>query len=397
MNSEKQQINNVLKIGVLSVLTYFAGYYIRSILSVITPQLLLTGEYTKEYIGLLSSLFFLFYAIGQLINGFIGDIIKPKYMLLTGMSIAGIVQIIFPLASIGALQIICFSLFGFGLSMMRGPLVKTISENMDLKYSRLFCMGLSISTFLGPLATSVLALIFEWKMLFFVAGVITLLVAVLCFLILTRFEKKGYIRQNELKQSKKFALFDVFKLKNFLFFMSIAAITEICNTSIAFWIPTYLTEHLKINASASTLIFSAMSLLKAVCPFLCLAILRLFKNNDVKMVRTLYVPAGLLFVVMFFVKIPFINILAFLVAIMLTSIIGSDMWSSYIPSLGKTGMVSTANGVLDFTGYAFTSLSNIIFASLMTSLGWNAVILTWASLMLLGFTFTLFVKNSKSE
>ena len=40
---------------------------------------MLENGYTEEYIGKASSLYFIAYAIGQLINGAIGDKVKAKY------------------------------------------------------------------------------------------------------------------------------------------------------------------------------------------------------------------------------------------------------------------------------------------------------------------------------
>ena len=61
------------KISGICVITYFFSYVLRNVLSVATPAMIKEDFFTKEYIGLLSSAYFIFYAVGQLINGFIGD------------------------------------------------------------------------------------------------------------------------------------------------------------------------------------------------------------------------------------------------------------------------------------------------------------------------------------
>ena len=76
-------------LGTLCSLAYFSVYIARNALSAATPQMLAAG-YTEAYIGSVSSLFFVFYAIGQLINGWIGDHIKAKWMISGGLIFAAI-------------------------------------------------------------------------------------------------------------------------------------------------------------------------------------------------------------------------------------------------------------------------------------------------------------------
>lgn len=64
-------------------------YFVRNILSVDTPDMIKAG-YETEYIGLISTVFIVAYAVGQLVNGIIGDRVKSKYMICIGLLTAGI-------------------------------------------------------------------------------------------------------------------------------------------------------------------------------------------------------------------------------------------------------------------------------------------------------------------
>ena len=76
-----KRAKEALFIGLLCSISYLAVYVARNVLSTVTPQMVEGGEFTKEYIGEISSLFFIFYALGQLLNGFLGDKIKARYMI----------------------------------------------------------------------------------------------------------------------------------------------------------------------------------------------------------------------------------------------------------------------------------------------------------------------------
>ena len=61
----------------LCSVSYFAVYIARNILDDVTPQMLADGH-TKKFVGKISSLYCVAYAVGQLINGAIGDKSKPN-------------------------------------------------------------------------------------------------------------------------------------------------------------------------------------------------------------------------------------------------------------------------------------------------------------------------------
>ena len=87
------KVKNAILIGALCGVSYFAVYVARNILGAVSPQMLASG-FIEKYIGTASSVFFIVYAIGQLINGFIGDKIKARYMMSFGLVLAGICNIV---------------------------------------------------------------------------------------------------------------------------------------------------------------------------------------------------------------------------------------------------------------------------------------------------------------
>ena len=70
-----QKARHAILIGTLCSVSYFAIYNARNSLSAVTPQMVENG-FSEAYIGAISSLYFVFYAVGQLVNGLIGDHIK---------------------------------------------------------------------------------------------------------------------------------------------------------------------------------------------------------------------------------------------------------------------------------------------------------------------------------
>ena len=78
-NSKKNSSAKIaFLVGIVCIGTYIVNYYLRNMLSVATPELLLGDVFTKESIAVLSSTYMVFYAGGQLVNGFLGDMLSPK-------------------------------------------------------------------------------------------------------------------------------------------------------------------------------------------------------------------------------------------------------------------------------------------------------------------------------
>jgi hypothetical protein len=52
--------------------------------------------------------------------------------------------------------------------------------------------------------------------------------------------------------------------------------------------------------------------------------------------------------------------------------------------LAKSGKVSSANGVIDASGYFLASVANAIFSGFMGKLGWKGIITIWWLIMFSG-------------
>ena len=382
-------------IGIICIATYMINYYLRNLLSVMTPALLETGKYTEAHIGLLSSTYMVLYAAGQLVNGILGDRLSPKKMVLIGIITASLATVAFPVTPYPAIQFIYFAALGFGLSMVRGPLMKIISENTEPNQARTICVFFSFASFAGPLIASLFAMASNWVWGYLIAGIIAVSVAVAAFIGLNTLEHKGVITYRSSKGEGFGALVSVFKIEKFGFYMVIACLVEIAGASVSFWIPTYLTDALAFPKDTANFIFSGISTCRSFMPFVALAIFRAIKEKDIPMMRVTFCIAAIMFACMLFAPNRYVSILFLLLALMAMSCTSALLWSIYIPSLGKTGKVSSVNGILDCTGYIAAALANLLFANVMANVGWNTVFLLWSSIGIIGIVSTLFVKNSK--
>lgn len=383
-------------VGTTCIFTYIVNYYLRHILNVLTPALLLTGDFTVEHIANLSSTYMLLYAAGQLVNGFMGDMFLPKNMVSIGLFVSGVSLFVFPFIELEMLQIICFAVFGFGLSMLRGPLMKIISENTRPNHARLICVFFSFSSFVGPLVASIFALIKGWNLAFILAGAVAVVFGILAYIVFSVMEAKGLISYIKAEAKGLPSVIAVFKIKNIAFYIIVACLVEISAASISQWLTTFLTVPLGFSKESANFLYSGISICRSFMPFVALIIFRAIKEKDIPMMRVTFSVAAVMFALLIVAPNRWMSIAFLAVALMSMSCTSALLWSIYIPSLGKTGRVSSVNGVIDCIGYIAAAGANLLFANVMSNIGWNTVYILWASIGAIGLGTTfIFKKKSK--
>lgn len=390
-----KEIKKATVIGTTCIFTYIVNYYLRHILSVLTPTLLLSGNFSVEHIANLSSTYMLLYAAGQLVNGFLGDFFSPKNMISIGLFVSGGSFMVFPFVEGEILQIICFACFGFGLSMLRGPLMKIISENTCSNHARLICVFFSFSSFVGPLVASAFALISGWNLVFIIAGAVAVVLGFFAHIVFSVMEAKGFISYIKTEVKGMSSILAVFKIENIAFYIIIACLVEISAASISQWLTTFLTVPLGFSKESANLLYSGISICRSFMPFIALAIFRAIKEKDIPMMRVTFFITTVMFALLIVSPNKWMSIAFLAVALMSMSCTSALLWSIYIPSLGKTGRVSSVNGVIDCIGYIAAAVANLLFANVMSNVGWNTVYILWASIGAIGLGTTFVFKKKE--
>ena len=395
-----KQAKNAILIGTMCSFAYFAVYISRNMLGSITPAMVAAG-YTEEYIGKISSFYLVFYAIGQLINGALGDKIKAKWMVCMGLLGAGIMTFIFlsnvatPMAAM-----ISYGCAGFFLSMIYGPMTKMISENTELIYATRCSLGYTFASFLGSPSAGLLAATFVWQSALGVSSAALIIMSVICFIYFSFLERKKIITYGQFKKEKSEKSSGSFKVlfkRGIIKFSIISIITGVVRTSVVFWLPTYINQYLGFTTKNSTLIYSVATFVISFTAFINIFVYERMGRNMNKNLVVMFTSSAIFFTLTFFVKIPYVNIVCLVLAIMSSNGAASTLWSIYCPSLKDTGMVSSATGYLDFLSYTAAAVANIVFANAATSIGWGNLILVWLGIIICGVALCLPYKRKKAD
>ena len=395
----KREAKNAIYLALVCFISYLAVYFLRNVLSTVTPQMIEGGDFTAEHIGTLSSVFFICYAVGQLINGIIGDKIKAKYMMSIGLLMSGLFNIAFIFVTASEIAtIVAYGLVGFFSSMIYGPMTKVVSENVNLNYAHRCSLGYTFASFFGSPLAGMCAMFMTWGALFALSGVLLMMVALLVFVIFCVFEKKGIVTYGKYDKPKeqRGGVKILFK-HQIVKYTLISVITGVVRTSVVFWLPTYIYQYLGYSEGNSAGIFTAATIFISLATFVGMFLYEVLRRDMDVAVFVQFAAATVCFIALYFVRQPILNIVLIVLGIIMSNGAATILWSYYCPDLRDTGMVSTATGFLDFMSYIAAAIANAVFPGAVDVIGWSGLILVWAALVAFGVLICIPFKWNKAK
>ncbi len=393
-----EKAKHAIWIGSLCSVSYLAVYIARNVLGAVTPSMV-EGGLTEEYIGQVSALFFGFYAVGQLINGCIGDRVKAKYMISLGLLLAGISNIVFSLVIDNPTAApLAYGMTGFFLAMIYGPMTKVVAENTEPIHATRCSLGYTFASFFGSPVAGILASFMAWQSVFAVSSAALCVMAVVCFFCFVMLERRGVVKYGQYRlktrdDTGKDASFGerlhVLIKRDIIRFSLISILTGIVRTSVVFWLTTYISQYLGFGAKRAAGMFTVATFAISFTTFIVVFIYERLGYNMNRTILLMFSCSLLFFIAVYFVSHPIVNLVLIVLAIMASNGAATMLWSRYCPSLRDTGMVSGATGFLDFLSYMAAATANVLFANAVSSIGWKNLILVWTALVACGVIVSL--------
>ncbi len=382
---------NALFLGTLCSISYLAVYIARNILGAVTPKMT-ADSFSLDYIGDITAVYLLAYAIGQLINGSIGDWIKAKYMISVGLLSAGLANFVFvQIAEYPGVAMIAYAWTGFSLSMIYGPMTKMVAESTDLIYATRCSVGYTFASFFGSPAAGLIATFLSWQATFNVSSGILVLMALVCFLFFTLFEKKGIVKYGTSAKDGDRPKKDYKGLlkRSILKFAGISILTGIIRTAFVSFLSTYFYDSLHYSENESASLFSVATLIISFTTFIAIFVYERLGRNMHISALLFFAVSAVFFCLTCFVPHPIANIAMLVIAIMASNAAATMLWSVYCPSLRDTGLVSGITGFLDFLSYSSAALASLLLSRLIGVIEWRWILLIMVGLMTLGVILCL--------
>ncbi len=398
-----------IKIGSLCFLAYLAVYIAKNILGTVTPAMMKSG-FTDSAIHTAKAVYFYTYAVGQLINGAIGDKIKAKYMMSFGLAFAGISNFAFSeicansdvLGVVPVAAYVAYACTGFFLAMIYGPMTKVVSENTEMPYTTRCSLGYTIASYLGSPAAGIFAAIWasSWNTAFTASSIALVVMAAVVFFFFSLFEKKGLIVYGRFKAKKKSEggkgkIKQLFE-RQIVKFAIIAMITGTIRTTLVTNLSEYFSTRLNFSSTAAPLAFSLATLGIASSSFIVIFLYEKLGHDLDKTLLIMFTSAAIFFTLTYFVTFsPYVNIVLIVLSIMSSNGAATMLWSRYCPSLRDTGIVSGVTGFLDFLSYIAAGTMDLVTPHIVHSVAWDGMMLVCLAFMLVGIGISLPWKTFK--
>lgn len=367
----------------LLTLVYFSGYLTRTNFQNIMVAVQTDTGHNADLLGIVVSCLFFSYAIGQIVNGRLGDKIKPQSMIMCGLTSSAIINLIFPFCA-GSVPVMCvlWGVNGFVQAMLWPPMIQIMVRAMSAdEYTEnvpLLTIGSSAAKVAIVVLAPVILLFLNWRAIFFICAVFALGVAALFFTNRNRFALAPLPNASDKKKG-----FSLPRKAVFPIVMIFAAIVlhGALRDSLDTWMPNYLKAEFSFDDKLAILCKVFLTVFGVLAIFLCKIIFRKFFKNEVTCAVWLFgvaTAAALVLFALFGMKNVPVTITTMTLVYGIQSGINL-MLISYVPKrFSAYGNISTITGLLDAFAYAGSAISMFGITSVVKGGGgWRAATLTW--------------------
>lgn len=385
--------NKYSKKGIVALcsLVYFVSYFSRKDFAAVMEAMISEQVIEKAAAGLALTMLFIFYGVGQLISGYLGDRIKPSHLIAFGLTVTAACNLALPLISSNAATVILWGINGFAQAMLWPPIVKILS--LYLNHEQYVSANLIVTT-AAHIATILLYLyaplclrIMTWRAVFFTSSIIAILALLIFIFALSYILPKTAEKKNELKQigeKSDESIFKIFKKTGILPILVCIIACGFLRDGIESWLPTLYSEAFNRDASESILV-SVILPIFSIASITAIKIVHKIKifNNEASFSAILFAFSTAIAIPLAFI----ININAVwarFTALLLTALICSAMHGinflliSCVPGrFARFGKASTASGLTNSCVYVGAATATYGIALISDSLGWSATIIGW--------------------
>lgn len=369
------------RVSVLTVCwcTYVLTYLCRVNFSSAMEKLITGLNTTPELLGRIGSCFFLFYAVGQLVNGLIGDRISPYKMVMLALMSTSLINLCVSRSRAIEVVWILWSLNGFFQSMIWGPLMRILAQSYSQDKNTMVSSTMSTSMVAGFLLSWVifgrLFIGCSWKVYFLIPSAL----AIGMFLY-WKIKFSADRAEIDLKSSS----LSLQSLKEALIHKQLWVIVLVCfgmglmKESLSLWAPLLMTDMLHMDVQDSFLYISIIP----VANFGGIILSRFLMDcmKDVKKVLFIQFAAASICSVILFLGYKNLKVIAvLLMAIVSGMMYGSNsILLSYIPiSFRKYNIVSSLVGCFDFTSYLGAAVSSLILGISISNQQYERIFFLW--------------------
>lgn len=362
---------------------YFTSYLTRKNYDAVLVDIIGSIDAAARTAGLVSTAAFITYGIGQLISGFIGDHIKPRTLIIVGMSATAACNLLMPLMTSITPMIVLWGINGFAQALFWPPLVRMMAVNLDTEHYNRACVWVSVAANIATISVYLLASLCtaaaSWKALFVIGAIGAVLMIVIWQIFAPKNDFGAPQKKEAAADVKAPSLLGSRTVVILLVLLATAIILQgILRDGVATWMPTLIADTFRLDSSVSILSGIVLPIFSMLSYNVANAIERRV-NNELTTSALLFgiaTVSSLILIPILNVN-PFISI--FLVAVTTGCMHGINlMLITRIPRyFDKYNKISFVSGLLNAFTYVGSGAATYLFAVLEENFGWSGTIVSW--------------------
>lgn len=358
--------------------------------------------WTTSQLGIITGIFFWVYAVGQVINGRLSDILGSKKLIVSASVLTGVINIIIGFQNNLTVIAILWGINGIFQSVIWTPGVAALNNwwpGNKLGFATGFAhafngLGQGVCALVVSLAFYIIPE-YGWKSAFWIPAILPI-IAVIPFMIFakqqpeeiglrpyTEIDEQKAKREEELKKIKNqrgkiYPYMFLLKMPAFLTWLIMAFFIGIVRYGLLTWIPYYYVDNygetITSSLSSTFIVPLGMAVGTLVIPWLT----DIFCPDNRFMAVIFSGVAATVIVVLFFMVEPGIvaKFLLFFAGFFIYAMNGL-MWT-FASDVGGRIFSGTASGLLNFASYLGAGCQSAFFGFVLARSNWNSVFLTMA-------------------
>ena len=385
---KKQASRLILLCSIIYCISYITRINYKAVLlSMITD----TG-FSKSQLSIALAGLFVAYGIGQLISGYFGDRIQPKYLIAGGLVTTIAMNLLIPVCSSSyILMTLVWTINGLAQAFMWPPLVKLMADKMNMEdYTRgtvRVNWGASIGTIIVYLGSAALVAWIAWQSVFFASALLAVIGLIAWWFLCPTIDLKPAVKDETAAPAPKRPLILMICLLGAIVMMGIL------RDGVDTFMPVYIDEKYHLGDAISILAGVAMPVFALISQQLAGILFNKVFKDAIRSAFFIFIFGTLAAVALYFVNTLGGNVIlsVFLLAMLTGCMHGVNMNLICIlpPILAGNGKVSAVSGLLNSFTYVGSAISMYVIPLIADKTDWSVTILMWIGFATVGTLLNL--------
>ena len=362
--------------------TYGLLYLGRVNVSVVLPLLAVEFDVSRAEIGILGTVFFWTYGLGNFINGQLGSQVNPVRLVALGLLVTALVNLAVGFQTSLVLMLALWAVNGFAQSTGWPPMLRILADRLDPSQVKRASTVLPFSYVTGTVVTwsllGAIAIGDNWRLAFWFPGLVLLLTAA--------FWWKAGVDAPKSPATGIRASVIIAESRGVAFALLVAALAGFVRNGTIIWLPTYILDSGLISPSLVGAV-AAVTQLVAI-PGILLAHYRVTRTSRVLATATVMLGAAGFAFLLLAQTVDARSLVILCLAMMLLGGAFGLVTSSMPLLLAPTGRTSSIAGTINMMATFAGGLAGFSIGGLVEQSGWGAVFALWGGMLLLASVVT---------